>query len=105
MELPDFMEVNKVYRKNPNFKMILVSLDLAKEVETEVRPFLVKNKMDVDTYLLDDNKRMNQWIPAVDKNWSGAIPATVLFRNGIKLEFKESKIGKSELIKIIDKYL
>jgi thiol-disulfide isomerase/thioredoxin len=105
MELPDFMEVNKVYRNNPNFKMILVSLDLAKEVETEVRPFLVKNKMDVDTYLLNDNKRMNQWIPAVDKNWSGAIPATVLFRNGIKLEFKESKIGKRELVKIIDKYL
>ena len=105
MELPDFMEVNKTYRNNPNFKMILVSLDLAKEVETEVRPFLVKNKMDVDTYLLDDNKRMNQWIPAVDKNWSGAIPATLFFRNGIKLDFKESKISKSELIKIIDKYL
>jgi thiol-disulfide isomerase/thioredoxin len=105
MELPDFMEVNKAYRNNPDFKMILVSLDLAKEVETEVRPFLVKNKMDVDTYLLDDNKRMNQWIPAVDKNWSGAIPATVFYRNGVKLDFKESKIGKSELVKIIDKYL
>jgi len=105
MELPDFMEVNTEYRSNPNFKMILVSLDLAKEVETEVRPFLKKNKMEVDTYLLDDNKRMNQWIPAIDKNWSGAIPATVFYRNGVKLEFKESKLQKNDLIQLISRYI
>ena len=105
MELPDFMEVNKLYHQHPDFKMILVSLDLAKEAESSVQPFLVKNKMDVDVYLLDDNKRMNQWIPAIDSKWSGAIPATVFYRNGVKLEFKESKMEKSELIKIIGKYL
>ena len=105
MELPDFMEVNKIYHNNPKFKMILVSLDLAKEAETIVQPFLVKNKMNVEVYLLDDNKRMNQWIPAIDSKWSGAIPATVFYRNGIKLDFKESKMGKSELIEIINKNL
>ena len=105
MELPDFMEVNKLYHKDPNFKMILVSLDLAKEAESVVKPFIVKNKMDVDVYLLDDNKHMNQWIPAIDSKWTGAIPATVFYRNGVKLDFKESKMDKSELIKMIDKYL
>jgi thiol-disulfide isomerase/thioredoxin len=105
MELPDFMEVNKTYHNNPKFKMILVSLDLAKEAETVVQPFLVKNKMNVEVYLLDDNKRMNQWIPAIDSKWSGAIPATVFYRNGIKLDFKESKMEKSELIEIINKNL
>jgi len=105
MELPDFMEVNKIYHNNPKFKMILVSLDLAKEAETIVQPFLVKNKMNVEVYLLDDNKRMNQWIPAIDSKWSGAIPATVFYRNGIKLDFKESKMEKSELIEIINKNL
>ena len=105
MELPDFMEVNKLYHQNPGFKMILVSLDLAKEAGTIVQPFLVKNKIDVDVYLLDDNKHMNQWIPAIDSKWTGAIPATVFYRNGVKLDFKESKMEKSELIKIISKYL
>ncbi|MDR3651645.1 MAG: TlpA disulfide reductase family protein [Paludibacter sp.] len=105
MELPGFMEVNKKYQSNPHFKMILVSLDLAKEVGTEVQPFLKKNKMDVDVYLLDDNKHMNEWIQAVDKSWSGAIPATVFYRNGKKLAFKESKMDKNELEKIISKYL
>jgi thiol-disulfide isomerase/thioredoxin len=105
MELPDFMEINKIYRTNPKFKMILVSLDLAKEAESVVQPFLVKNKMDVEVYLLDDNKRMNQWIPIIDTKWSGSIPATVFYRNGTKLEFKESKMERKELIKIITKYL
>ena len=105
MELPEFMEVNKIYRDKPNFKMILVSLDIAKEVELVVQPFLSKNKIDTDVYLLDDNKRMNQWIPAVDKNWGGSIPATVFYRNGEKLDFKESKMQKSELVKLISKYL
>ena len=105
MELPDFMEVNKIYRASPKFKMILVSLDLAKEAESVVQPFLNKNNMDVEVYLLDDNKRMNQWIPSIDTKWSGSIPATVFYRNGVKLDFKESKMEKNELIKIISKYL
>jgi len=105
MELPEFMEVNKMYHDNPNFKMILVSLDLAKEVESLVQPFLLKNKMDVDVYLLDDNKRMNIWIPAIDSKWNGSIPATVFYRNGAKLEFKESKMEKKEIVRIISKYL
>ena len=105
MELPEFMEVNKEYRSNPHFKMILVSLDMAKEVDTDVRLFLLKNKIDADVYLLDDNKRMNEWIPEVDKNWSGAIPATAFYRNGKKLLFRESKMEKKELDQIIRKYL
>lgn len=105
MELPEFMEVNKIYRNNPDFKMILVSLDIAIEADSNVQQFIVKNKIDTDVYLLDDNKRMNQWIPAVDKNWGGSIPATVFYRNGVKLDFKESKMQKSELVKIISKYL
>ena len=104
-ELPDFMEVNKIYEKNAGFKMILVSLDIAGDLESGVRPFLVKNNIDADVYILDDNKRMNEWIPAIDAGWSGAIPATVLFRNGKKLVFKEGKLQKSELEKLITKYL
>lgn len=104
-ELPGFMEVNKMYRNNPGFKMILVSLDMAKEAETKVRPFILKNKIDAEVYLLDDNKRMNEWIPAINKNWSGAIPATVFYKNGKQLEFIENKMHKNELVQIISKHL
>jgi len=99
------MEVNKSYSNNPGFKMILVSLDLATEIESGVRPFLLKNNIATDVYILNDNKRMNEWIPAIDKKWSGAIPATVIYRNGKKLEFRENKMQKTELVQIINKYL
>jgi len=104
-ELPGFMEVNKNFRSNPHFKMILVSMDIALEFDSGVKSFIAKNKIEPDVYLLDDNKRMNEWIPAVDKQWSGAIPATVFYRNGKKLEFKEGKMEKRELVQIINKYL
>jgi len=48
---------------------------------------------------------MNEWIPAVDKNWSGAIPATVIYRNGKKLVFKENEMTRQQLIKLIKNYL
>jgi thiol-disulfide isomerase/thioredoxin len=104
-ELPDFMEVNRKFKTNPRFKMILVSLDMASEAKTSVRSFLLKNKIDAEVYLLDDNKRMNEWIPAIDKSWTGAIPATVVYLNGKKIDFIEGKLSKEELIKIINNYL
>ena len=104
-ELPGFMEVNKTYRGNPRFKMILVSLDPATEIDTKVRPFLLKNKIEADVCILDDNKRMNEWIPSIDKKWSGSIPATAIYKNGIKLEFKENMMEKKELVQLINKHL
>jgi Thioredoxin domain-containing protein len=104
-ELPDFMEVNKIFDKNSRFKMILVDMDNALEIDAIVRPFIQKNKIKTDVYILDDNKRMNEWIPAVDNNWSGAIPATVFYRNRKKLDFRESSLTKKELEQLINKYL
>jgi thiol-disulfide isomerase/thioredoxin len=104
-ELPGFMAVNKSYRFNPQFKMILVNMDNAIEIDSRVKPFLAKNNIEADVYILDDNKRMNEWIPAVDKNWSGAIPATVIYRNGKKLVFKESELTRKQLVQLIKNYL
>jgi len=104
-ELPGFMAVSKSYRFNPQFKMILVSMDNSIEIDSRVKPFLVKNNIQADVYILDDNKRMNEWIPAVDKNWSGSIPATVIYRNGKKLAFKENEITRKQLVQLIRNYL
>ncbi|MCP1996196.1 TlpA family protein disulfide reductase [Flavobacterium sp. HSC-61S13] len=104
-ELPDFMAVNKKYQDQKNFKMVLVSLDRAKDFETVMKPFLQKNQITTDVYLLDDNKRMNTWIPAFDTNWSGAIPATFLYKNGKKLEFKEQSLSKDDLEQLIKTHL
>ena len=104
-ELPAFMEVNNQFQSNPNFKMILVSLDNKKQLDSKVKKFIEKNNIDTDVYLLDDIKRMNEWIPDVDPTWSGAIPATVFYKNGKKIKFHEFEMTKYELEDIINENL
>lgn len=104
-ELPGFMEVNETYKNKGNYEMILVSLDRAADFETKMKPFLASHNITTSVYLLDDNKRMNEWIPSFDPHWTGAIPATSFYKNGQKLDFKEASLNKKELEQLIKKYL
>ena len=104
-EIPDFMEVNNKFSSRTDFKMILVSLDDKDNLKSDVIPFLKDNQITADVYLLDDTKRMNYWMPKVDKGWTGSIPATVFHKNGKKLKFVEKQFHKAELTEIIDQYL
>ncbi|NLN32233.1 MAG: redoxin domain-containing protein, partial [Flavobacteriaceae bacterium] len=49
-ELPDFMEVNEEFKDHPNFKLILVSMDSKKQLDTKVKKFIEKNKITADVY-------------------------------------------------------
>lgn len=104
-ELPGFMKVNEAYFKDKKFKMILISLDRAADFETKVKDYISKNNIKTDVCLLSDNKRMNEWIPRINKAWSGAIPATALYRNGQQLFFTEGKISDGDLKNTIDKFM
>ena len=104
-ELPHFMEVNQEFSSHENFKMILVSLDKADELESDVQPFVQKNNITTDVYILSDNKRMTQWIPLVNEKWSGAIPATALYKNGQQVAFTEGQLTKEELKALINKHI
>tara|TARA_B110000093_G_scaffold172076_1_gene202719 strand:- start:990 stop:1472 length:483 start_codon:yes stop_codon:yes gene_type:complete len=103
-ELPHFMEVNNEYADQDSYEMILVSLDKASDLETSVRKMIDKLNITTDAYILDDNKRMNEWIPAIDAGWSGAIPATVFYKNNKKVLFVEGQITKEELKNAIEKH-
>jgi len=104
-ELPDFMKINEEYKTDKKFKMILVSLDRAADFETKVKDYINKNNIKPDVYVLSDNKRMNEWIPGINKTWSGAIPATALYRNKQQLFFTEGKISYEDLKNIINKFM
>jgi len=104
-ELPDFMEVNRKLAGRTDLKMILISLDNKSNLSSEVLPFLKENIITADVYLLDDVKRMNYWMPKVDRSWSGSIPATVLYKNGKKLQFVEQQLHKDELLSTINQYI
>lgn len=103
-ELPHFMEINRRYETNPEFKMLLVSLDRAKDLE-RVKKFMTDKDITAEVVLLDDNKRMNTWIPRIDPEWGGEIPVTVFYSLGFTVHFHNGEISKKELEEIISKHL
>ncbi len=103
-ELPYFVSTAKAMSNNP-LKLVLVNLDTKDEMETKVIPFLKAKNFEATHFLLDDNGRMNEWIPKFDANWDGAIPATVLYKNGEQLRFTSGQISEQELKEQINTYL
>ncbi len=87
-ELPVFLQLQETYKDKP-FKLVLVSLDFPKSVEKSLMPFLEKKKMDVEVILLNDPDA-NSWIEKIDKDWSGAIPATLIVKNEKRKFFEQS---------------
>ena len=103
-ELPYFMEVNNKYKNDPKFKMLLVSLDRAVDKE-RVLKFIKNKNLGAEVILLDDIKRMNTWIPRLEKDWDGNIPVTIFYKNGEKVHFNDGEMSKEDLENTIAKHL
>lgn len=95
-ELPFFERLNEDY-KDKNVKVILVSLDFPKKIESQLLPFLERKKINSTVYVLDDPDA-NSWIEKIDKSWSGAIPATIIYK-GENKSFYEKSFTYEELEK------
>ena len=93
-ELPYFEELNVNY-SSKNVEVILVSLDFPKQIESKLIPFLAKKGLKSEVVILDDVDS-NAWIPKVNEEWSGAIPATVIY-NKKKTKFYERSFNYQEL--------
>ena len=93
-ELPYFEELNSNY-SNQNVEVILVSLDFPKQIQSKLIPFLEKKGLRSEVVVLDDVDS-NSWIPKVNEEWSGAIPATVIY-NKNKAKFYERSFNYQEL--------
>ncbi|MCF6347562.1 MAG: TlpA family protein disulfide reductase [Flavobacteriaceae bacterium] len=101
-ELPYFQELHNTYDKG-NVKVILVSLDFPDKLESQLIPFVVKKNITAQVILLDDPNE-NIWIPKIDKSWSGALPATLIY-NKNKRVFYEQSFTKELLFKEIEKFI
>lgn len=100
-ELPAFEKLNKEY-KDKNVKVILVSLDFLVKYESHLIPFLEKNEIASDVVLLAEADA-NAWIDRIDPSWSGAIPATLIFK-GDQREFYEQSFDFEELENTINSF-
>lgn len=92
-ELPYFEELHQK-AKGKKMKVLLVSLDFPKQLD-KLMPFIERKKITADVIHLNDPDA-NSWIPKVDAGWSGAIPATLIYRNN-KRRFYEKSFTKKEL--------
>lgn len=101
-ELPYFETIGEKYA-DQNVKVLLVSIDFPKLLEKQVIPFIEKNQLKSPVVLLDDTGA-NEWIPKVDENWSGAIPATVIYR-GDERKFYEQSFTLEELEQELNTFL
>lgn len=93
-ELPYFEKLNAEY-KSKNVEVLLISLDFPNQYDSKLKPFLKKHNIKSKVIALNDTD-MNTWIPKVNENWSGSIPATIIY-NKNKKDFYEQSFTYEEL--------
>jgi len=101
-ELPYFEAIHRDYQSK-NVKVILVSLDFPNQYVTKLKPFIKKHQLKSKIVVLNDVDS-NNWIPKINKDWSGAIPATIIY-NKDKKRFYEKSFNLDELKTEVDKFL
>ncbi len=98
-ELPLFEKLNGE-RKDVHIRLVSMDMDLDPDPE-KVRKFVVRKKIQSEVLILNE-RNPNQWIDKVDKNWSGALPATLVINNKTgKRKFVEKELHEGDLEKLI----
>lgn len=92
-ELPYFEKLHQTLAAQ-KIKVILVSLDFRKDLESKLKPFLAQRQISASVAALVDS-RQGQWIDKIDPSWSGAVPATLVYR-GRQRQFKEGEFENFE---------
>lgn len=87
-ELPYFEDLHNTY-VGKKVNVVLVSLDFKEQIETKLIPF-IKDKQLKSTLIAFTDSDMNSWIPKIAEEWSGAIPATLVYKNSKRAFYEQS---------------
>ena len=97
-ELPNFEKLRLANLKKP-VKVLLVSLDFKSKLQKSVIPFVKTNNIKAEVFLLNEPDQQ-KYIERIDKNWSGAIPATLFVKKKVR-RFYEKEFTEQELKKTL----
>jgi thiol-disulfide isomerase/thioredoxin len=99
-ELPLFEKLTQENR--PNVKVTLVSMDMDLDSNPEkVYRFITRKKIQSEVLLLNE-KNPNEWIGKIEKQWSGALPATIVINQKTgQRKFVEKELHEGDLEKLI----
>jgi thiol-disulfide isomerase/thioredoxin len=100
-EIGFFEELHKS-SSDRKLQVILVNLDFPNQIDQRVKPFIIEKKLSAPVINMQDLD-YNSWIPLVDSTWTGAIPATLIFKKE-KRQFFASEITKEELFEAADEF-
>lgn len=98
-EMPYFQQIHDNF-SDRKVKVVLVSLDFEKQINSRLIPFIEKNNLTPEVILLNDPDA-NSWIDKVNPEWSGALPATVIYNKNFQ-GFYEQSFTYNELEQIIN---
>lgn len=98
-ELPLFQ---KLHESRTDVKVTLVSMDLDLDPNPEkVYKFIARKNITAKVVILDE-QNPNAWIDKIEKEWSGALPATIVINTKTgKKKFVERELQEGELEKLI----
>jgi peroxiredoxin len=103
-EFPEFVMIDKTYRAK-GVRTVSISTDEKSDIESAVLPFLKKQKAEFESFV-SDSEDPQELIDVVDKNWSGALPATFVFdKQGKIVLTKYGIIDREELLKALESAL
>lgn len=97
-EMPYFEGANTKFGAHKT-KVVFVSLNSPKE-EATVEKFVTTKNIKSDVLLLNAGNP-NVWIDKIEPEWSGSIPATIMYKGGKKVFFYEGELKQAELDSII----
>jgi len=101
-EFPDLVKIDRDYRAK-GLDFIAITLDDLVDIKTAVPKFLLAMNAKMPVYLLnvaDPEPAINM----VDRDWSGALPATFLYDNNGKVVYKHfGRVNPGELRAAIEK--
>lgn len=86
-ELPELVTMNRMYRGRP-FRLVTISMDDAEKKDEALR-VLKENHVSATNYLLEDQSR-DAFADALDKEWPGPIPYTMLVAPGGKVLYRKT---------------
>ncbi len=82
-EFPDIVKLAESY-KEKDVEFLSLSVDLVKEINSAVIPFLQKQKVNFPVFVIPE-KESEKVINRVQPDWNGAIPATAVYNREGKL--------------------
>jgi thiol-disulfide isomerase/thioredoxin len=85
-EFPDLIEINRMYRHR-DFEMVTISAD-SPDKDDKVLEFLKKNYASSKNYHFGSDDKYSL-IGAIDKDWPGALPYTLLVKPGGEIIYKK----------------